>query len=435
MKIDFLNTLGKIKPMHAINNAPILGADDRMFHYIGEAGFPFVRLHDTGGAYGNGIFVDIANIFRDFEADENDPKSYDFAFTDWLLNKIDSQNSKIFYRLGATIENYQRIKAYNIFPPKDNLKWAKIRERIISHYNEGWANGYELGIDYWEIWNEPDNFPDIADNCMWKGTFEEYEELYKITSVHLKKRFPNIKIGGYASCGFYNLFEKNYISDANSTSRTEYFIECFHKFMKFVKENELPLDFFSWHSYSDVKKNIAYEKYVHENLEKYGFLNTESILNEWNTGVLKRGTLEDSAKVAEMLLEMQRTTVDLLMYYDGQVHGAYQGLYNPIIYEPFKTYYVFKSFNELYKLGKCVDVADIPENISAQAATNGEKCALMLTNTGTKTRVKIETDFRGKYHVYRINDELNLELSEKEYHINELGLERFETVLITNYEI
>lgn len=151
MNIDFLKPIGKIKPMHAINNAPIMGADDRMFHYIAEGGFPLLRLHDTGGSYGNGTFVDIANIFRNFEADENDPKSYDFAFTDWLLNKINEQKAKFFYRLGATIENHQKIKAYNIFPPKDKLKWAKICEKIIAHYNEGWADGFEFGIEYWEI--------------------------------------------------------------------------------------------------------------------------------------------------------------------------------------------------------------------------------------------------------------------------------------------
>lgn len=435
MKIDFLQTVGKIKPMHAINNAPILGADDVMFHYIGEAGFPFARLHDTGGAYGNGRFVDIANIFRNFEADENDPKSYDFAFTDWLLSKIDAQGTKLFYRLGATIENYQKIKAYNIFPPKDKLKWAKICEKIIAHYNEGWADGYELGIEYWEIWNEPDNFPDIEDNCMWKGTFEEYEELYKVTSLHLKKRFPNIKIGGYASCGFYSLFEKSYISVANSTSRTEYFVECFHKFMNFVKENQLPLDFFSWHSYSDVKKNISYEKYVHENLEKYGYRETESILNEWNPGISKRGTLEDAANVAEMFLEMQKTTVDMLMYYDGQVHGAYQGLYNPVLLEPFKTFYVFKAYNELYKLANCVSVEEIPEKISVQAAANGEKSAVMLTNTGTRTALKLDANFSGECYLYRINDKLNLELAAKEYSVEEVDVDRFETVLITNYRI
>jgi len=432
MNIQFKKIIGGIKPMHAINNAPLLGATDSMFHYIGEAGIPYSRLHDTGGEYGQNRFVDIANVFRDFDADAEDPESYDFAFTDWLLNAIDRQQTRIFYRLGASIENQQKIKAYNIYPPKDNLKWAKICEKIIAHYNEGWANGYKLGIDYWEIWNEPDNYPNVEDNCMWKGSFDEYMELYKITASYLKEKFPYIKIGGYASCGFYNLFEDSFVKNANSTSRTEYFIECFHKFLEFVKKNSLPLDFFSWHSYSDVKKNIAYEEYVHKQLRKYGYSHTESILNEWNPDITKRGTLEDSANVSEMFLAMQNTTVDMLMYYDGQVHGSYQGLFNPISYEPFKTYYVFKSFNELYKLKKQAEVSEIPDGISCVAATAENKYAIMLTNKSNKRYIKIFTDCEDVFQIYRINDSLNLEVKGEFTSNDEIEIAQFETVLLLN---
>lgn len=430
MRIDFKSRIGRIKPMHSINNVPLRGADDAMFHYVGEAGIPFSRLHDTGGAYGGGRFVDISNIFRNFDADPDDPSSYDFAFTDRLLNAIDVQGTKIFYRLGATIENHQKIKAYNIYPPKDNLKWAKICEKIIAHYNEGWNNGYRLGIEYWEIWNEPDNYPSPDDNCMWKGSFEEYLELYKTASLYLKEKYPNIKIGGYASCGFYSLFENSFIKNANSTSRTEYFVECFHKFMSFVKANSLPLDFFSWHSYSDVGKNVFYEKYVHEQLEKYGFSHTESILNEWNPDIKKRGTLEDSANVSEMFIAMQNTTVDMLMYYDGQVHGSYQGLFNPITYEPFKTYYVFKAFNELYKLKNQVEVSDIPEGVSCAAAAGGDNTAVMITNKSEKKRIKISTDYDGAFKLLRLNEENNLTAEDKPFSDGEIEIDRFETVLL-----
>lgn len=162
-------------------------------------------------------------------------------------------------------------------------------------------------------------------------------ELYKVASTHLKKRFPNIKIGGYASCGFYSLFTDSFVESAHSTDRLDYFIECFHKFMSFVKENNLPLDFFSWHSYSDVEKNVAYEKFVNEQLARYGYPETESILNEWNPGIQRRGTLADSAYISEMMLKMQDTTCDMLMYYNGDVNGAYNGLFNPLTREPFKA--------------------------------------------------------------------------------------------------
>ena len=102
LQIDFDHPAGSIKPLHCINNAPILGADDRMFHYLGEAGIPSARLHDTGGSFGGAHFVDIENIFPRFDADPEDPASYDFAFTDWLLCALARQGVKPFYRLGAT---------------------------------------------------------------------------------------------------------------------------------------------------------------------------------------------------------------------------------------------------------------------------------------------------------------------------------------------
>ncbi len=40
------------------------------------------------------------------------------------------------------------------------------------HYNEGWAHGFELGIKYWGIWNEPDL---DADDAIYKKTWGAYQ--------------------------------------------------------------------------------------------------------------------------------------------------------------------------------------------------------------------------------------------------------------------
>ena len=147
--IDFQKISNKkIKPLHGVNNSPIR-LTKPIDSFI-EAGIPYSRLHDTGGAYGRNVFVDIPNIFPDFDADENDPASYRFEFTDAYLKQLYASGTKVFYRLGVTIENNYKIRAYNIYPPKDFAKWARICEHIIRHYNEGWANGFKYGIEYWE---------------------------------------------------------------------------------------------------------------------------------------------------------------------------------------------------------------------------------------------------------------------------------------------
>ena len=133
LTVDFSKALGKIKAMHAVGQPPFLGMTFDNFKYLSAAHIPYSRLHDVGGAYGKGVFVDIPNLFRDFDADENDPGSYDFAFTDALLGALMEYGVKPFFRLGVTIENFRNIRAYRIYPPKDFAKWARICEHVIRH--------------------------------------------------------------------------------------------------------------------------------------------------------------------------------------------------------------------------------------------------------------------------------------------------------------
>ena len=197
----FINSeeiVSKIKPMNCVNNFPsIRNAYDQQFK---DLEIPYSRLHDTVAL--NPHLVDVDSIFPNFDADENDENSYDFAFTDYIIKKLINLGTKPFYRLGSSIETLHWIKTYHIYPPKDYLKWAKICEHIIAHYNEGWANGFHYGIEYWEIWNEPEQYIDIEKNQMWKGTYDEFLKFYEVSSNHLKNRFPNIKIGGHGGCGF-----------------------------------------------------------------------------------------------------------------------------------------------------------------------------------------------------------------------------------------
>ena len=136
-----------MKPLHGVNNSP--AALRKPVQSFTDAGIPYMRTHDTMGAFGGAHYIDVPNIFRNFDADENDPESYDFAFTDAYIGNIIKSGTQIFYRLGVTIENSWDIKAYNIYPPKDFHKWARICEHIVRHYNEGWANGFHHNIEYW----------------------------------------------------------------------------------------------------------------------------------------------------------------------------------------------------------------------------------------------------------------------------------------------
>ena len=193
--VNFARENGKpVYPLHGVNSGPMT----KVFTYDArpqflEAGFPFARLHDVEYPYGSGEFVDIPCIFKNFDADENDPASYNFGLTDEYIRRIVEVGCAPLFRLGISIE-HAPVKRY-VYPPRDYAKWARICEHIIRHYNEGWANGFHWGIAYWEIWNESDG----GNSKMWGGTPDEFYELYVVSARHLKACFPHLKIGG---CGF-----------------------------------------------------------------------------------------------------------------------------------------------------------------------------------------------------------------------------------------
>ena len=40
LHIDFDRALGRVRPMHGVGQPPLTGIDNRMFHYLKEAGVP-----------------------------------------------------------------------------------------------------------------------------------------------------------------------------------------------------------------------------------------------------------------------------------------------------------------------------------------------------------------------------------------------------------
>ena len=383
INVNFNNITGPVKAMHSVGQPPFLGANMDTLHYLTDANIPHSRLHDVGGMYGAGIYVDIPNIFRDFNADAENPESYDFAFTDHLIKEMIKNNIQPIYRLGVTIENYTHIKRYRTFPPADFHKWAKICEMIIRHYIEGWADGFHYNITYWEIWNEPDNYEDPNENQMWKGTKEQYFELYKVASKHLKACFPHLKIGGYASCGFYAIKkDKAAVKVANSSDRVDYFIEFMEAFFEYIKKENCPLDFFSWHSYDNIENNKKYAYYARKRLDEYGFTDTETTCNEWNCFVKTKGTMFHAANIAGMMLMFQDTPLDSAMIYDAKLGcGDYAPLFNSLTAEPFPAYYTFVAYNELFKRKNQVETVVDTDGIYALTAIDGDDAYMVVANT------------------------------------------------------
>ena len=391
VNIDFSVLNGRIKALHGVNNSPLrIGTEQKEFRL---AGIPYMRTHDTVGAWGGTHYVDIPNIFPDFDADENDPASYDFAFTDAYLKPIVESGCKVFYRLGVTIENFYRVKSYHVKPPKDFAKWARICERVVSHYNKGWNNGFRWGIEYWEIWNECD-----TGGAMWQGTREEFFELYRITARHLKEKHPEIKVGGYGGGGFYSVDDpQNRVrSFGTNPAKTARFVEWFREFCRYVTavETSAPLDFFSWHYYwnneiMDYSRIQTHARFVRDTLDSFGLRKCESIMNEWNARVNGYHGMKGvfgASFVAHMFCLMQDSPIDLSMYYDACPSRAYCGMFEPVEGGTTPCFEAFVAWNELYRLGGAVRAVSSLEKIGVAAATDGKAKSFLLVNAFERTR-------------------------------------------------
>ena len=416
IKVDLNEKLGKIKAMNGVGQPPIGGGMGynlcSKFHYLSDVSVPYSRLHDVGGMFGGNRFVDVPNIFRDFDADENDPKNYDFKFTDLVVSSLVKAGVEPYYRLGVTIENSSEVESYRISPPKDYEKWARICEHIIAHYNEGWADGFEYNITYWEIWNEPDDGSYDGSKCsfMWTGSDEDYFRLYDVTAKHLKKRFPNIKIGGYAAIGFCAL--EGELEPLKDEPERFYHLDFFYDFLAYIKEHSSPIDFFSWHSYREPWRVVEEAFWYRKALDKFGFGNIESHLNEWNpvsinrgTGTVAPGTAEHAAQVAAIMLGSQNAPVDVLCVYDARYTiGGYSVFFTDNVYpiRPTHAYYSFAAFAALYNIGEQVKLDCDTDRVYAVAASNNGKSAIMIANvSGKKQALNIEgVDLTGaRWHV------------------------------------
>ncbi len=249
MSVDAGHAAGALKPLRGVSGAPDMSfagdalnsgfikrpADVSAAYRDGRVNL--VRTHDSLGAAdidrvdgplpplpgptmgerGHNEFV----LFPDLSADPADPKSYNFGPTDHLIAGIRAINANVIFRLG-------RGSGTTAEPPKDLAKYGEIIRHIVLHYNKGWAGGFKDSVRYWEVWNEPD-----LGLIWWRGTPEQYYRLYGAAAKAVKAADPKALVGGPT------------IALVNQSQPYR------EGFLAYARDHRLPLDFFSWHYYSD----------------------------------------------------------------------------------------------------------------------------------------------------------------------------------------
>lgn len=408
ISFDFAKHDGQIRTLNGIN----VGTDvdrgvftDYMTQNYKELKIPYTRLHDCH--YPHPDVVDIPAIFPLFHLDAEDPSNYNFKKTDDYIMELLKSGTELYFRLGVNIE-HSKIQ-YHVHPPADYDKWARICVNIIRHYNEGWANGFHLGIKYWEVWNEPD-VPG-----MWTGTMEQYFELYKTTVKAIKKHNPDLLVGTAGVASVYNLGPP---------------------LLDYCREYQLPIDFFSWHRYTaDPAEVTKAALFARKLLDDHGYPETESHFGEWNywpgsweklpdryywrdLATTEIGSAKSAAFTASVLIDLQDAPVDRAMFYSGawEIFGLFDdyGI-------PRKSFYVFRAMAMLLDAPNRIlcDKDSMYNDISVIAGlTDSEdEAIIMLSNFNSNqsmTNLLIsdlpwENDTR--VEVFVIDAESNLNLS------------------------
>jgi hypothetical protein len=304
IEVDFSKLTGRIRSLQQVHAGPIPPAPGaaQLHEQYKRIGVDYVRSHDVWVAY------DIDVIFRNMQADPSNELNYNFSSTDLQVVAVKSVGAEVFYRLGYSWGGPS-------YPPGNYTKFAEICKRIVMHYNQGWANGFKYGIRYWEIWNEADF------KQFWTGTPEQYFRLYDVVARALKTVDRNLKVGGPALAGPQEFVNRWFLDD----------------FLRFCKMNESPLDFVSWHIYTEGggPQFVAQRAYqVQQMLKQYGFDNVENILSEWNMYVLDENrwrpefwNARGAAWAASALIYLESSPISKSFWYRGDSGGIF-GLFS-----------------------------------------------------------------------------------------------------------
>lgn len=301
--VDAAKTVGVIRSLQGMSGTPVPGdaSHPDFTSQFQHLGVNIVRTHDvdcSGTSDIDGLGVN--RIFRDWNANPDDPSSYNFGPTDRAVLSIVRSGAQVEYSLGRSDLRCAGIAANNT-PPPDPQRYAIVARHVAEHYNDGWDDGYHLGIRYWEIWNEPDLFP------FWSGSSAQFYALYADTARALKSLHPWMQIGGPA------LTTNNDLTGYRQSLLT------------YIRENHLPLDFYSIHHYTDFTEDpfdfVRLADEYRALLNRYGFTHTRIQLTEWNYGLIDNPTEpQRAAFVADSLIYMQQAPLQRAFYY--RANGA-----------------------------------------------------------------------------------------------------------------
>jgi len=208
---------------------------------------------------------------------ENDPLLQQTILSNYekIIKIISDSAGKIILVLYGTPPGWGKVLDKRSFP-MDLKLWQDYIRLIINYFSA--EKKYPV---WYEVWSAPDS------ESFFLGTEKDYFTLYEATAKVIKelkaKNKINIMLGGPGSSWWFQNIQDNSIFSAERS--------LIYGLIKFCSQKKLPLDFISWHAFSD-DPLIECERTVYGKtpvqlirawLEYFNFnKDTPLIISEWN---------------------------------------------------------------------------------------------------------------------------------------------------------
>lgn len=254
-----------------------------------ELKFEYIRFH--------GIFHDDMMVYDEKEGIPFFNWQYVDSLFDFLLeinlrpvvelsfmpDKLKSGDKTVFWWKG------------NVTPPNNYSKWAKLVRELVVHCINRYGISEVLKW-YFEVWNEP-NHTDF-----WSGSKEDYFMLYKHAVEAIKAIDERLKVGGPA------VFQG-----------PEGDLSWMENFLTFCENNNLPVDFVSYHHYpvevavdennntliicNDEDSTYLGLKRVRDLVKRTSYKDAEIVISEWNSSFGARDLVHDTMYKAPFVIQ------------------------------------------------------------------------------------------------------------------------------------
>ena len=236
-----------------------------------------------------------AGLFPRWDANPDDPASYNFAATDALVRASRQTGADILFTIASAIPR-------STAPARDLARYEAVVRHVVMHYSAGWADGFHGAVRYYEFGDEPD-----LNTYHFGGTPTEFYAMYAAAARAVKSVDISLQVGGPGLA-----FPLN----ADSPFR--------EGFLAHVRAQRLPFDFFSWKWYADGTEDpwdfVRVAKVTTELLARHGLSEARQIVSNWNyyaIPILKPEQMRRATFEVAALIYMQDTDIDRAVMFRG----------------------------------------------------------------------------------------------------------------------